>query len=644
MATGQHATGAQATGIPPLMDSAFELYKRGQLAEAARLYRRVLELSPINSDALFMLGRLLDQQGNLADAFQCYRRVLSLKPDHEQAHIQTGMILLNGGRTPEAFSHFVQALSAGDSNNAKLGFVQCMKQMVFTQDATTIRRLAARAVSEAWTSPRELIDPALSLVMLNKDIRDCIDRADQSWPRRLSRQALFDAMGLAAVARDPLLRSLLESSPVQSVAMERFLTQARHALLLLASDEGYDSRDDEAVLEFCCALARQCFLNEYVFATTPDETAALEVLRDQLSARLSSQSPFPAIWLALVAAYLPLNTLACADRILALDAGKALTLLIDQQVREPRRERQLRAQIASLTEVDAGVSSQVQAQYEENPYPRWVKAPAILYPLPIDAFLREVAPTRYRPLGRNAGFDVLIAGCGTGYQSIYSAKLYEDSRLLAVDISLSSLSYARRKTDESGLTNIEYAQADITKMGTLERRFDLIESIGVLHHLEDPEAGWRNLCDLLRPGGVMLIALYSELARQDIVAARRFIAEHGYAPTAEDIRRCRQDILSLEGSAGTADLLQRWDFFGTSECRDLLFHTQEQRFTLPQLKEILARLGLRFLGFQLSPAVLNRYGQQFPSDPEKANLDNWHRFETANPRTFRGMYLFWVQK
>ena len=154
MATGQHATGAQATGIPPLMDSAFELYKRGQLAEAARLYRRVLELSPINSDALFMLGRLLDQQGNLADAFQCYRRVLSLKPDHEQAHIQTGMILLTGGRTPEAFSHFVQALSAGDSNNAKLGFVQCMKQMVFTQDATTIRRLAARAVSEAWTSPR----------------------------------------------------------------------------------------------------------------------------------------------------------------------------------------------------------------------------------------------------------------------------------------------------------------------------------------------------------------------------------------------------------------------------------------------------------------------------------------------------------
>jgi hypothetical protein len=142
----------------------------------------------------------------------------------------------------------------------------------------------------------------------------------------------------------------------------------------------------------------------------------------------------------------------------------------------------------------------------------------------------------------------------------------------------------------------------------------------------------------------MLIGLYSELARQDIVAARRHIAEHGYAPTPDDIRRCRQDFMSMAATDWTAELFRRHDFFAMSECRDLLFHVQEHRYTLPRLKDALARLGLCFLGFQLSPGVLNRYGRQFPDDPEKTDLDNWHRFETDNPATFRGMYLFWVQK
>jgi len=53
-----------------------------------------------------------------------------------------------------------------------------------------------------------------------------------------------------------------------------------------------------------------------------------------------------------------------------------------------------------------------------------------------------------------------------------------------------------RKTKELKLSNIEYAQADIMELGSFERRFDLIECSGVLHHLGDPLAGWRILVDL----------------------------------------------------------------------------------------------------------------------------------------------------
>ena len=59
--------------------------------------------------------------------------------------------------------------------------------------------------------------------------------------------------------------------------------------------------------------------------------------------------------------------------------------------------------------------------------------------------------------------DVLIAGCGTGSQSILAAQRFRGVRILAVDLSLSSISYAIRKTRELGIKNIEYAQADIMK-------------------------------------------------------------------------------------------------------------------------------------------------------------------------------------
>jgi SAM-dependent methyltransferase len=212
--------------------------------------------------------------------------------------------------------------------------------------------------------------------------------------------------------------------------------------------------------------------------------------------------------------------------------------------------------------------------------------------------------------------------------------------VLAVDLSLSSLCYAKRKTPASLAEKIEYAQADILKLASIERTFDLIEASGVLHHLADPTAGWRVLLGLLRPGGFMHVGLYSELARRDIVAVRAFIREQGYRPTADDIRRCRQDLLNspLNGVA-KAD-----DFFSTSECRDLLFHIQERRLTIPQIKSFISENGLKFLGFEFGPQVMQRYRDIFGGDGFMRDLDRWHAFETERPDTFAGMYQFWIQK
>ena len=107
---------------------------------------------------------------------------------------------------------------------------------------------------------------------------------------------------------------------------------------------------------------------------------------------------------------------------------------------------------------------------------------------------------------------------------------------MAVDLSRTSLGYAKRKTEELGLRNIEYAQADILELMGIGRSFDVIQSAGVLHHMADPWAAWRALLTLLRPGGFMEIGLYSERARADFTAARRFIQDQGFGADPAGIR------------------------------------------------------------------------------------------------------------
>jgi hypothetical protein len=86
------------------------------------------------------------------------------------------------------------------------------------------------------------------------------------------------------------------------------------------------------------------------------------------------------------------------------------------------------------------------------------------------------------------------------------------------------------------------------------------------------------------------------------------------------------------------------DFYSITDCRDLIFHVQEHRFTLPQIEAFLVANVLNFLGFEERQSTLNRYSARFPDDHARTNLTHWHRFEQDNPWIFGRMYQFWVQR
>lgn len=621
------------------------LQAQGKFDEAVKSYRRALLRKPDYVEAHNNLGNALQAQGKLNEAAEQYHKAIQLKPDYAEAYYNAGLVLRAQGLIDMAIVNHQRALQLSASPENKIGFAQSLRNASFTHEVPGIRSLVIQAVSEPWERPGELVAASISLIKLNQDIRECIDRAANAWPIRLAEQELFGRSGLASASGDLLLQCLLENAPASNVDMERFLTMARLALLDTAKRAVVSDVPEARVLTYCCALARQCFINEYVFAHTEEEFDQARLLREQLVAALASGLPVPVLWLVAVAAYFPLISLPSAATLPDQSWPEPVAALLQQQVREPLKERQLRIGIPSLTPVEDEVSRLVQQQYEENPYPRWIKSPPCFKATAVDVYMREHFPLApFKPVGHSDKVDVLIAGCGTGQHSIQTAQQFRGARVLAIDLSLSSLGYAKRKTRELGLTNIEYAQADIMKLETIDRTFDVIESVGVLHHLADPMAGWRNLVSLLRPGGFMRLGFYSELARQGVVAIRDFIAEQGYASSAEDIRRCRQDLMTMEDDLLFKQLTSSPEFYSTSDCRDLLFHVQEHRLTLPQLKEYLGELGLDFIGFSLEPNIMKQYAERFPDDPSKTNLDYWNTFETENPNTFTRMYRFWVQK
>ena len=183
-------------------------------------------------------------------------------------------------------------------------------------------------------------------------------------------------------------------------------------------------------------------------------------------------------------------------------------------------------------------------------------------------------------MGDDLNPEILIAGCGTGQHPVETAQRFPAAKILAVDLSMTSLAYAKRKTIELGIESIEYAQADLLKLRSLGRTFDVIESAGVLHHLENPFEGWRVLLSLLRPNGLMRLGFYSEIARQDIVQVRNLISNAGIGSSPREIRDCRQHLIELKDYNF---ITSSSDFFSASTFRDLLFHVQEHRMTLSAL-------------------------------------------------------------
>jgi tetratricopeptide (TPR) repeat protein/SAM-dependent methyltransferase len=617
------------------------LRAQGKRGEAEEQYRQAVMHKPNYADAYNSLGAVLHDCGNLKDAVCQYEHALHLNPNGVEARTNLALALCGLGRKRDAVQVLVKGLAAQPENArfrwALAGVFQGAAPETIGEEARAILvslcnddTIATQSLSSAVIG---LLKQAPSFAVLRKAASSGSDPFAGA------------PFAIDAFARDPLLLSALPRLIITDADLELVLTcLRRHILLRSEKRAGIAAASEEMPYEFVCALARQCFNTEYAFVSAMDEERLVKRLRTALKAAL--QQPVASLpsrerSFVLAALYDSLDTQAGWER-LPIDASQwsaPFKPILREQLSNRQREREIAACLTAVTEVSDGVSQTVQQQYEENPYPRWVslgRSPAMT----VEDLARKL---RHGKILRSVPrpVSVLVAGCGTGQHPIQIALALRDCEVSAVDLSRASLAYAARMAEQFGVGNIAFRQADILQLGKLERRFTLIECVGVLHHLRDPLEGWRVLVGLLRPEGLMKIGLYSERGRRTVNAVRDFALARGFPPTAVGIRRCRRAILELPAEHPARCAVSFRDFYSLSGFRDFCMHVQEHTFTIPRIAGHLKTLGLRFLGFDCDAEILGRFRGMFPGDNVLDDLACWEHFEEAHPDGFRSMYQFW---
>lgn len=608
---------------------ALVLAASGRMDDAVAHNRRAIALKPDYTDAHTNLASALASQGKWSEAEVHFRRTLSQSPQSPLAYSNLAGALQAQAKPDEALGILARGIAAAENDDLKAMFALCLQEQRSVPKVDRLRALVERAIVEAWARPSDLANFATVLIKQSEIVRNALTRPEDGQSAALA-QELAGARGLAALAGDHLLQTLLTSTPVCDPELEQLLTNARHAALDLATSSNKSAVSDD-VLKACGALAEQCFINDYAFDSRT-EMDRVKALYDEIVAALAANTPVAPIALATLACYMPLHAVTGAA-LAEQSWPDPVARVVTQQVREPAQEQQMRPSISVLTP-----TSEPQA----GPSPRWTRPAMLSRPMPFDEYIRMQFPqTSARPLGK-ADADILVAGCGSGRNAVEMARWCVGARILAVDPSLANLAYARRKTDELNVLNIEYRQGDPAALGALGGTFDVIEAVAAAQHLADPAACWRDLASLLRPGGFMHLALPRAAALESIRAARAFVAERSRSPQDDDIRLARQEILALDADVPARAIARYADFFTVGELRELLFPAHETAGGIADIRAGLAAAGLNFVGFNDTP--YGEYSKRFPDDGTMIDLANWELVENENPAVFGAIYQFWVQK
>ncbi len=613
-------------------------YNLGDNQNAINYYEKAITSDQNNSNAYNNLGVVFNILGEANKAIDCYENAIRINPNYADAYNNLGIIFYNSGDNPKAKDCYEKAIKIDPDN---VNFLNNIINLAISMDLNDLSKNNIASYKKLFlflfkknNISHNNISTNCKNVLLFEYYNDKIERIINSKTLLLNNKIIQNFL------IEDLLHLMLQKSIIADNLIEKFLTKIKCEILFTL--DSANTNKLKKYFHFIISLSEQCWLNEYIYVQSEKENDKVYKLKD----KIEKSEQIDEFEIAILGCYIPLNTSSIITKKLLNYKSSSFEFnnLINVQVKEPLREKDLTKTIESIDKINDLVSKKVRKQYEENPYPRWRycdKYKSIHF---LNSLNNDIKPNKVKYDNKFNNPNILIAGCGTGNHLI-SASNYNNANILGVDLSLASLAFAKRKVEELGSKNIKFLHGDILQLKKLNKKFDIIESSGVLHHMKDPIAGLKVLTDILEPHGYLKLGLYSKTARKGVTKIREFIKQKNLKNTSEDIKIFRKEIINENKNLLKQELIYSRDFYSTSALRDLLFHVHEHYFSLPQISNILKNLNLEFLGFVFTNTKINkRFSKYFPDDKKNISLNNWNQFEIKYPNTFGNMYQFWVKK
>ena len=642
------------------------------LDKALHKVKQALEVNPNGIKGLNLFARIELFLSNPKKAQLIIERALSAKPDSSTALYSAGHIALALGQLSLAEKHFSASLKISKvaTRSASSLAYTYLEQGKYVEAFQLYQELIKTQASDPHIRNKLFESAAhINADFYSQELEENVLRylefkdVDHSLLRNLITTLLHHKLKITEtstslefdqIASDSLLLTSLKSFHFCDALLERLFISLRQTLLF---NTVQNMTIPSIHLDLAHDIAVQAQLNEYVWPITKNENDIIEGLEDLLLQiveetewKLADIAPAVLI----LAQYKDLSKTNLAQFFTSKSVksdmkNSCLHDIVEYALNTREKEIQAAKKIPYWTHLDHAnkndISKRVQSQYEENPYPRWKDIGFNTASSYQQALLNNFPQLNLSHWQGKRKLNVLVAGCGTGRQAIRLASYFDDLNVIAIDLSGRSLAYATQQAKKYNVDNIQFIQADILEFSDFPMLFDVIECSGVLHHMEDPEAGLKNLQSVLSPTGVMKLALYSKTARKQVISFRNLI-EQNKQQTGQslDQRLLRQALLMNQIPGDWSEIINSHDFYSMSNCRDLIFHEQEHQFTPNKIAQLLSKNQLDFIGMLPTIPARQALEQQVGTLPQHNTLKNWHTVEQQNPDIFAGMYQFYCRK
>ena len=203
--------------------------------------------------------------------------------------------------------------------------------------------------------------------------------------------------------------------------------------------------------------------------------------------------------------------------------------------------------------------------------------------------------------------DVLIAGCGT-WQAAKYALTHPAARVVAIDVSTTSLEHTERLKQKYNLTNLDVRRLSIERAADLDHSFDHVICTGVLHHLVDPEAGLRALRSVLNRDGAMYLMVYAPYGRAGVYMMQEYCRRLGVGTSAAEIEELIKVLRMLPEHHPLLSAQGGRREFNADALADALLNPRERAYSVPQVFELLDNNELMFGRWYWQAAYMPRCG------------------------------------